>query len=75
VIAELLPQLLLRLSVGKVGQRHIDVLPPPLRARRGNTRGREADVRRRGLGAVPRVPSHHAAVPPPHEHPRLGLGG
>jgi hypothetical protein len=75
VIAELLPQLLLRLSLGEMGRRRIDALPPPLRARCGTTRGREAGARRRGLGAVPRVPRHHAVVPPPHERPRLGLGG
>jgi hypothetical protein len=32
-------------------------------------------VRRRGLDAVPRAPSHHVAVPPYDERPRLRLGG
>jgi hypothetical protein len=75
VVTELLPLLLLRLSVGEVGRWHIDALLPPLRARCRITRGREADVRRRGLGAVPRSPGHHVAVPSPHERPRLGLEG
>jgi hypothetical protein len=74
VIAELLPKLLLRLSVSKVGRRRIDALLPPLRARRWTTRGREAGVRQRGLNAIPRTPSHHAAVPSPYERPHLGLG-
>jgi hypothetical protein len=34
VIAELLPQLLLHLSVSEVGRRRIDALLPPLWARR-----------------------------------------
>jgi hypothetical protein len=45
VIAELLPQLLLRMSIGKVGRWRVDALPPPLRARRVTTRGREAGAR------------------------------
>jgi hypothetical protein len=30
-------------------------------------------VGRRGLGAMPRAPGHHAAIPPSHKRPRLGL--
>jgi hypothetical protein len=74
VVMELLPQLLLRLSVGEVGRRHIDALMSPLRARRRITRGREAGVRRRGLGAVPQTPGHHVAVPSPHERPAWDSG-
>jgi hypothetical protein len=75
VIAELLPQLLLRLSLGEVGRWRIDALPLPLRARCGTTRGREAGARRRGLGAAPRAPRHHAAVPPPHKPSSPGARG
>jgi hypothetical protein len=45
VITELLPQLLLRLSLGEMGGgRRVDALPLPLRAHYRTTRGQEAGV-------------------------------
>jgi hypothetical protein len=41
VVAELLPQLLLGLSLGEVGRWRVDAFPLPLRARRRTTRGRK----------------------------------
>jgi hypothetical protein len=65
VIAELLPQLLFLLGVGKVGGRLVDALL---------SRSRGAGAGRGSLGAVPPAPGHHVAVPPSHERSRLGLG-
>jgi hypothetical protein len=52
---ELLPQLLLLLGVGEEGGRLVDTLL---------SRGWGAGAGIRSLGAAPRAPSHHVAVPP-----------
>jgi hypothetical protein len=66
MVTELLPQLLLLLSVSK-GGRTVDA--PPSRSRAAGAGGR-------GLGTVSSAPGHHVAGPPPHERPLLlGLGG
>jgi hypothetical protein len=61
MVAELSPQLLLLLGVGKSGR----IANAPL------SRGGAAGAGRRGLGTVPSASSHHVAVPPPHESPLL----
>jgi hypothetical protein len=75
VAAQLLPQLLLLLGVGEKRGWHVDVLLPLPRARCWTARARGGGAGRRGLDAVPRAPSHHVAVPPSDERPRLGLRG
>jgi hypothetical protein len=71
---QLLPQLLLLLGVGEEGVAHRRALapasgPPLDRSSQGG------GVGRKGLGAVPRAPGHHVAIPPSDERPRLRLGG
>jgi hypothetical protein len=63
MVAELPPQLLLPLRVGKRGR----IASDPLHL------GGVADTGRRGLGAMSSAPCHHVAVAPPHEGPLLGL--
>jgi hypothetical protein len=75
VVAKLLPQLLLGLSLVKVSRRCTGVLPLLLRTRRGAARSWKGGVRRRGLGTINRAPQRRAAVIPHHECPRRGLGG
>jgi hypothetical protein len=65
VAAELSPQLLLPLRVGK--RRRVISNPFHL--------GGVAGARRRGLGAMSPAPRHHVAVASPHEGPLLGLWG
>jgi hypothetical protein len=75
MIAQLLPQLLLLLGVSEEGGWRIDVLLPLPQAHRWIARARGAGVGRRGLGAVPRAPDHHVAIPPSDKRPRLRLEG
>jgi hypothetical protein len=72
--AQLLPQLLLLLSVDEEGRWRVDALLPLPRVRCWTARA-GGGVGRRGLDVVPRAPSHHVAVPPSDERPRLRLGG
>jgi hypothetical protein len=65
MIAELLPQLLLLLSVGE-GGRLVDTLL---------AQARTGGVGRRGLDAASRAPGHHVAVPTSNKRPRVGIGG
>jgi hypothetical protein len=69
VVAKLLPEPLLRLSLDEVGRRGVGVLPLQLQARRGS------NARRRGPGAVRWAPQRRAKATPGHERPRRGLGG
>jgi hypothetical protein len=69
VVAELLPEPLLRLGVDEVGRRGVGMLPPLLQARRGS------GVRRRGPDAVRWAPHRCANIALGHECPRRGLGG
>jgi hypothetical protein len=69
VVAKLLPEPLLRLSLDEVDQQSVDVLPLLLQARHG------FGARRRGPGAVRWAPQRRANVAPGHESPRRGLGG
>jgi hypothetical protein len=69
VVAKLLPEPLLRLSLDEVGRRGVGVLPLLLQARRGSS------ARRRGLGVVHWATKRCADIAPGLESARRGLGG
>jgi hypothetical protein len=64
VVAKLLPEPLLRLSLDEMGQRGVSVLPLLLQTRSGSS------AQRRGPGAVRWAPQRRTNVTPGHERSR-----
>jgi hypothetical protein len=69
VVAKLLPEPLLYLSLDEVGRRGVSILSLLLQARHGSS------TRGRGPGAVRGASQRRANVTSGHERPLRGLGG